>query len=58
MNTATETRLINIETQCARQVCGGGYITKAEADLLWALRTEVGKKYDAINGRWTELDAE
>jgi hypothetical protein len=54
----TKQALINIEERCARQVCGGGYITKAEADMLWKLRAEVGMKYDAINGRWLPLDVE
>jgi hypothetical protein len=57
MNT-TEQRLINIETQCARQVCGGGYITKAEIELRDSLRAQVGKKFDAVNGRWVPLDQE
>ena len=50
--------LKNIEERCARQVCGGGCITKAEADLLWKLRSEVGMKWDAVNCRWEPLDAE
>ena len=50
--------LRDIEELCARQVCGGGYITRQEADLLWKLRAEVGQKYDAVNGCWAPLDSE
>lgn len=53
----TEQALKNIEERCARAVCGGGYITKPEADLLWKLRTELGKSWDAVNGRWQALEA-
>ena len=50
--------LKTIEQQVARQVCSGGYITRADAELLWKLRREVGMKYDAINCSWEPLDAE
>lgn len=54
----TKQALKNIEDRCAQQVCGGGYITKAEADPLWKLRAEVGMKYDAVNCCLEPLDAE
>ena len=57
MSTAQQ-ELKSIEERCARQVCGCGYITKSEADLLWKLRAEVGMKYDAVNCRWEQLDQE
>ena len=56
--TEAKQNLMNIEERCARQVCGGGYITKSEADLLWKLRKDVGMKYNAVNCVWAPLDEE
>ncbi len=45
-----------LETQIAIQICGGGYITGADADRVHQLRAEVGMRYDAVNSSWEPLD--
>jgi hypothetical protein len=54
-----ETRLQQIETRIAMLVCSiHGIVTKAEIDLRDALRAKLGKRWDAINLRWEDLEEE
>lgn len=55
--TNNENKLMTLETQVTMAVCNVfGVVCKAEIEELERLRKLVGKRYDAINGTWHDLE--